>query len=290
MGISKTTSVLLCELADQGLLKGKLLQLGVQRISPESKKIVKIRSKALGSESIQTGTGKHRFWVALGFEKVSGLDYDDFEGADIVCDLNLPISEDNIEKFDVVFDGGTMEHVFNVKCFLENIDRLLCLGGIVIHEVPSSNAIDHGFYSFSPTLFLDYYTKQGYEVIEIFLIAKNKYKAKVYQYFPKEPGSEISENWGKKSINVWCVARKVSGLNNLETPQQNKYVNAWSLAQQPIGQILEAHFLIELNRKVKSAFKILRSRIPLFGALLGFFRKKPRLILKYQVSSNTEFV
>ena len=291
MGISKTTSTLLCELADQGLFKGKLLQLGVQRISPESKKLVKIRSVKLGLNSVQKGAGKLRFWTALGFEKVRGLDYDDFEGADIVCDLNLPIGEDNIEKFDVIFDGGTMEHVFNVKCFLENIDRLLVIGGIVIHEVPSSNAIDHGFYSFSPTLFFDYYTKQGYEIIEILLVAKNMYRAKVYEYFPKKSGSVISENWGKRNVNVWCVARKVSGRSNFEIPQQNKYVNAWSSAQQPIELILDAQpFLGVLNRKVKTALKLLNRRIPWFSVVNGLFSKKPKLILKYQVNSKSEFV
>ena len=57
----------------------------------------------------------------------------------------------------MIIDGGTMEHIFHIPNVLNNIYRMLRVGGRIIHISPSSNYVDHGFYSFSPTLFYDFY-------------------------------------------------------------------------------------------------------------------------------------
>jgi len=45
------------------------------------------------------------------------MDYSDYEGAEIILDPNNIVLQEYHEKFDVVFDGGTCEHVFNVPNF-----------------------------------------------------------------------------------------------------------------------------------------------------------------------------
>ena len=47
----------------------------------------------------------------LGSERLESLDITDFEGATVIHDLNKPVSEELKARFDVVFDGGTLEHV-----------------------------------------------------------------------------------------------------------------------------------------------------------------------------------
>jgi hypothetical protein len=51
----------------------------------------------------------------LGFE-VSSVDASDYEGATIVHDLNIPIPRELVEQFDIVWDGGTLEHVLQLSC------------------------------------------------------------------------------------------------------------------------------------------------------------------------------
>ena len=298
MGISKTTAFLLQELSSKGLLHGDLLQLGVQRISPDAKHLVNSFSALeLSKRKSQATSSKAQFWHTLGFENVSSLDNSDFEGAEIVWDLNLPINDSLVDLFDVVFDGGTMEHVFNTSCVLENTNSLLREGGLAIHEVPSSNFIDHGFYSFSPNLFREYYLNKGYEIIEILLIVKKRYKAKVYQYFPRDAGAEIPENWGDRNVNVWCVARKGSNIVRSNVPQQKKYADSWSQNDDAQIKVSDSSSNLKIfRRKIRSSIYVMRKKSSIFVLLTDFFysmsKKKITMFLKYEIRSkkNGDFV
>ena len=101
----------------------------------------------------------------LGFGDVQSMDVSDYEHATQIFDLNNPdLPEELVGAFDVVLDGGTLEHVFHVPNVLRSIVRMLKPGGRVIHMAPSSNHMDHGFYMFSPTLFADYYAANGFSI------------------------------------------------------------------------------------------------------------------------------
>jgi len=291
MGISKATAFLLQELSQRGLLSGKLLQLGVQRISPDAKILVKSFANQQASKSrFDATSSKKQFWHNLGFDFVSSLDNSDYEGAEIVWDLNLPLNDSFVERFDVVFDGGTMEHVFNTKQVLENIGKLLKIGGLAIHEVPSSNSVNHGFYSFSPILFQDYYSKLDYEIIEIMLVVKKRHKAKIYQYSPRDRNTEIPENWGNKNVSVWCVARKRSNKVTSDFPQQTKYVNAWSKRDQDCLDVSYSRWnRVIIKRKIKTGILLIRKRSAVVDDLIGFFSSKSKsditMLLKHEIKS-----
>ncbi len=81
-------------------------------------------------------------------------------GSEIVVDLNEPIEQVLVSQYDIVLDGGTMEHCFNVPQVLKNILAMTKPGGYIIHVNPL-NMFNHGFYSFSPTFYHDFYTQSG---------------------------------------------------------------------------------------------------------------------------------
>src|SRR5574341_140267 len=54
------------------------------------------------------------FLRLLGAETVQAMDVSDHEGAQIIHDLNRPIPPSLRGRFDMVLDGGTLEHVFDV--------------------------------------------------------------------------------------------------------------------------------------------------------------------------------
>ena len=93
------------------------------------------------------------FFETLGATRVDSLDNSDFEGAKLVHDLNQPLPADWKEKFDVVYDGGTLEHVFNFPTALRNAMELLKPGGRLFIHNCANNLCGHGFYQFSPELF-----------------------------------------------------------------------------------------------------------------------------------------
>jgi hypothetical protein len=89
----------------------------------------------------------------LGAQEVTSIDASPYEGATVVHDLNTPVPEDLEQRFSVVFDGGTLEHVFNVPVAMESYMRMVEVGGHLIIHTMANNYLGHGFYQFSPEFF-----------------------------------------------------------------------------------------------------------------------------------------
>lgn len=98
------------------------------------------------------------------FKKIGCIpDYFDFakiRGSEIICDLNMPLSQMYQQQYDVVIDTGTLEHCFNVGIAFENMCRLARIGGIIISAAPMSK-VNHGFWNFSPCAYENYF-RQNY--------------------------------------------------------------------------------------------------------------------------------
>lgn len=90
---------------------------------------------------------------ALGARELSFMDNTPYEGADIVHDLNEPIPETLRERYDVVIDGGTLEHIFNFPVALKSTMEMVKVGGHAVFFAPTNNRPGHGFYQLSPELF-----------------------------------------------------------------------------------------------------------------------------------------
>ena len=80
------------------------------------------------------------------------LDASNYEGAALIHDMNQPIPDTLRERFSVVFDGGTLEHVFNVTQALKNCMEMVAVGGHFIQVNTANNYMGHGFWQFSPEL------------------------------------------------------------------------------------------------------------------------------------------
>ena len=93
------------------------------------------------------------FLKALGAVHIHSLDASDFEGADIICDLNKLIPEEYRNKFSCIIDGGTTEHVFSFDQAMENVIDMLEVG-YYIGMIPSNNWNGHGLYQLSPMLYM----------------------------------------------------------------------------------------------------------------------------------------
>lgn len=98
-----------------------------------------------------------RFLEGIGFPKTQSLDFSDYEDCDFTHDLNEPLPKNLKGKFDVVIDGGTIEHVFNTPQALDNVFHMLKDGGIFISINGMTGWAGHGFYQFSPELVWRYW-------------------------------------------------------------------------------------------------------------------------------------
>ena len=119
-------------------------------------------------------------------------------------------------KYDLLVDGGTMEHCFNIKEVLSNSVRLLKLGGYVHLINPTSGCIDHGFYQFSPTLFLDFFSANGFEEMEMNILVGNKYLINYdSNYLP-------CDYLGYDGL-INFMAKKTKEVDEIRMPIQNYY-------------------------------------------------------------------
>ncbi len=119
---------------------------------------------------------KYLFNKILGSKNIDILDISDEEGADYIFDLNKPISHFIGEKkYNIIFDFGTSEHIFNRFNFIENIFKLLDIGGIYLFHLPAGGQIDHGFIQYSPCFMYDFCfaNRKNLSLLHLSLFHKN---------------------------------------------------------------------------------------------------------------------
>ncbi|MGV6804689.1 MAG: hypothetical protein ACWA49_10820 [Ruegeria sp.] len=100
---------------------------------------------------------------ALGFGEVESLDVSDYEGAPLIYYLNQPQAPEHlVGKFDLVFTGGTLEHVFHISRALQHTASFVRTGGCLVHISPPNNWMKHGFYQLGPEWLSAYFQQNGW--------------------------------------------------------------------------------------------------------------------------------
>jgi SAM-dependent methyltransferase len=148
-------------------LFGKTATLGRQHVHVPNHEL----DKALGGRGGHEGAYCEALLIDFfGADDVVSIDSSDYEGATQIHDLNHPLPEGLVGKFDTVIDAGTLEHVYDIAQALKNTSMLVKPGGQIIHISPSNNFCGHGFWQFSPGLFFSLYSpKNGYRNTEVFV-------------------------------------------------------------------------------------------------------------------------
>lgn len=108
------------------------------------------------------------FYRALGLARYCAIDVNARYGS-LVMDLNRDLAShyDFRERFDLVTNNGTSEHVFNQAGVFANAHALCSPRGVMLHVLPFFNYLNHGFFSYNPILFHDLAAANGYEVCRL---------------------------------------------------------------------------------------------------------------------------
>jgi SAM-dependent methyltransferase len=174
----------------------------------------------------EDSTNAQTVLTLLGADSVFAADISPYQNADFIFDLNKEIDPQYEQKFDIIFDVGTLEHIFDIPTALKNITRMLKPGGRVILILPASNAIDHGFYSFSPTFLYDFFSCNGFEGFSCYLLEGNPLnclrKGKIWKYTGL--GNEYPLI-SSKGVEIYFSATKQSVPKEFEIPIQSVYLN-----------------------------------------------------------------
>jgi hypothetical protein len=144
-------------------------------------------------------------------------------GCEIVMDLNEPSAEEMHGKYDVVYDGGTMEHCFNIGQVMRNIHAMTRLGGFIVHLNPI-NFFNHGFFNFNPTFYYDFYTQSGNRIVSDFHVLYGPvFASQMMTVPPIAGGAEVPA----RSV-VLVIAQKTSDAIP-GWPMQSKYLHTPNL-------------------------------------------------------------
>lgn len=167
------------------------------------------------------------FFSTLGFEHTISVDASDFEGADIVHDLNTPgLAQKLGGGVDGAIETGTAEHVFNLCVYLANVGESLKTGGYALHFVPANNFLDHGFYQFSPTLFRDYYRANRFNVLQLTIIQSQNEEwsdVSISEYKPGQYDRCDMSRFRDHYVVLGVLVRKRVESTNAVAPQQRIY-------------------------------------------------------------------
>ncbi len=168
-----------------------------------------------------------QFFETLGFPSASMLDVSDYEGADITADLNDPNMADKVSgQFDLIYDSGTLEHVFDMPTALRNLTKLTRIGGVVIHATPSNGFLDHGFWQVSPDLYKSYYTQAGFEVLTaaLFVLSRPPYAMSAADNMYRAHGRKYVVEMASEAILVFA-AKKRREVASVDIKLQDYYEN-----------------------------------------------------------------
>jgi len=230
MGMMLYDALILTKIAGELSDPKKVLTLGVPTLNFSADQYH--RSMAASPGSPQTRTWQHpsfgdsrSFFAGLGFESMTALDVSDYEGADVVADLNDPNVADRVTaRFDVVFDAGTVEHIFDAPTALRTINRLVKPGGVVMHNVPANGFMDHGLWQISPGLLWSFYQSAGFEVLTsaLLIMGPRHYAVPVAENFYRTKGRTFIAHNFPEALLIFA-ARKLTDTPQVQIKLQDHY-------------------------------------------------------------------
>jgi len=164
------------------------------------------------------------FFEMMGIKEYWDMDKFDYDVPIFRHDLNYPIPPELQKKFSLIIDGGTIEHIFDVRSVMENIINMLKPGGCVMHI--SSFNMDHGLYAFSPIFFFDFYKANEFTDFSCYILQIDNKKtrktySKHYPYFEYTYGMSLKgliKN--EKEILIFFVARQKETVTPMIIPTQ----------------------------------------------------------------------
>ncbi|MCK0151191.1 class I SAM-dependent methyltransferase [Marivita sp. S6314] len=248
MALPDTLAARLIETVKENDLSGKIAMLGRQRWVGKRRKRSAALFESVLAEHLPGVTEdelanpddeySETFFKKIGFSSVDSIDVSDFENASIVQDLAGKLPRKLERKFDVIYDGGTCEHIFDLPTAYRNIHKMLKPSGVLIGHSPCNNWINHSFYQINQEMVFGFWEKtMGYEVLHCSLQPlMPMYAHKVVTTTnPNETGKRprlSGDLPGGGIILNYAVRKPKRATKSGDKVYQTDYQNRWEIAAQ----------------------------------------------------------
>lgn len=256
MGISVNAMKCLLYARKSGIEFKSVITLGRQHFFSDVKTFHSLATDMAAGHTVRNAEFPDQFaeplFKMLGADSVDSMDVSSYEGATVLHDMNNPIPDNLKERYDLVFDGGTLEHVFNFPQAIKNAMQMVKKGGYFMGINPCNNQLGHGFYQFSPELYFRIMSEEnGFTVVKIF-VAKDSESGKWYEV--KDP-HEVHERVtlvNDDETSMIVIAQRVAVTDIFkQTPQQSDYASTWKeKEEQSTGMAPQASVAKAVYQKV----------------------------------------
>lgn len=207
----------------------------------------------------------------LGCEQIDSLDYSNYEGANVLHDMNLPVGDSLKQRYSTVLESGSLEHIFNFPTSIRNCMEMTELNGHLLIITPVNNIMGHGFYQFSPEVFYRVLNeKNGFELEQML----------IFEYSPDEKWYSVKDPKVVKqrvelmnsSATYLCVKARRTALQEIFSafPQQSDYEDAWEGRENYYTRLAQDRDAIHKTPENVSPKKLIKSILPKF--LIDIFR------------------
>lgn len=231
MGVERFTAEFLAWCRTQGVDFRDALTLGRQDFD--------VVSRDLSALGIPTHLDQSRtaepFFAELGATTTASIDASPFEGATITHDLARPLPAELVGRFTVVFDGGTLEHIFDFPRALENALSAVTPGGHFITVGPTNNDAGHGMYQFSPELwFRALGQSSGFRVRRVLL---REMRGLCTQWWDVRDPADVGSRpmfTSAHPAQLYVLAERVDASSVAVEVAQSDYAAAWATGSAPV--------------------------------------------------------
>jgi hypothetical protein len=227
MGFERHGAALFLKICKERIRLGRVLTLGRQQVALSLDEYCRVLERIGRPPVGAVPKFVDELLLNLGAEEVVAMDFSAYEGAQLIHDLNEPVPAHWHRQFDTVFDGGTLEHVFNFPNAIKNCMEMVKPDGRFISVTIPNNWCGHGFYQFSPELFYRIFVPaNGFSVVEMYVA-----EVEGRTYAVKDPAlmRRRVELCNSRPVYLLVHARRDAVCDVLkQTPQQSDYVASWS--------------------------------------------------------------
>ena len=205
---------------------GVVLTLGRQSINVDYVTIKNTLQKYNKNITGQTlGTfSESLFSSILGAKLVESIDFSLDLSPTIVHNMNNEIPDQLKNRYDYIYDCGTIETMFDTALVIDNISNMLKVGGIFCSVTCSNNFFGHGMYQFSPDFFLAVFSeKYGMVIHELYLSQINSEKIQWIDVKSYSFGRNTSKINTTFPVYIIAIIEKISDvrLSIIENPPKN---------------------------------------------------------------------
>src|SRR3954469_2712902 len=235
MGFEINAAALLLKMGRDHVEFGRVLTLGHQHLHLDPATFRRILARLGLPLAEEVPVYADSLLHALGAAHVEALDASTYEGATRVHDLNQPVPAGWHEQFDLVFDGGTLEHVFNFTTALKNCMQMVKRHGRFVAVTMPNNWCGHGFYQFSPELFFRALAPaNGFSIVEMYFAdVEGRRFHRILD--PAVVGGRV-QLWTTEPVFLLVHARRDAVRDVFAAPpQQSDYVSDWAGEQTAVA-------------------------------------------------------